>query len=219
MRRYAFALVTLVFFSTTLSLSPTRANAVVVLTAPVDAPVLDPFRLPQGPYGPGNRGIEYDTEVGDVVRAAAGGIVVFAGSVAGTLHVTVDHGAGLLSSYSFLDRVLVGVGDAVGRGDPVGLAGDTVHFGVRIDGEYVDPASLMGTVVVRVRLVAGEGDRLGVTPTARSVPVAPVRFTRNGPGIARSVPAAPVAPATRGPGLPWYRLLLGRAAAPTGVNE
>ena len=73
----------------------------------MDAPVSDPFRSPDDPYGPGNRGIEYDTEPGDVVRAAAAGIVVFAGPVAGELHVTVDHGGGVVSSYSFLERLSV----------------------------------------------------------------------------------------------------------------
>ena len=154
MRRFACAFITVVAFATALSITPARAIAPVVLTPPVDAPVLDPFRAPVGPYGPGNRGIEYDTDPGDSVLAAAGGVVIFAGAVAGTLHVTVDHGGGLLSSYSFLDRVLAGLGDVVDRGDRVGVAGSTVHFGVRVDGEYVDPASLMGVLVARVRLVS-----------------------------------------------------------------
>ena len=158
MRRFACAFITVVAFVATPSVSPARAAVLVVLTPPVDAPVLDPFRLPAGPYGPGNRGIEYDTEPGEIVLAAAGGVVIFAGAVAGTLHVTVDHGGGLLSSYSFLDRVLARVGDIVARGDRVGVARSTFHFGVRVDGRYVDPASLMGVVVVHVRLVAA-GDR------------------------------------------------------------
>ena len=121
---------------------------------PVSAPVSDPFRLPEGPYGPGNRGIEYDSEPGEAVAAAAAGEVVFAGSVAGSLHVTVDHGGGLVSSYSYLERIAVPVGARVAQGDPIGAASERLHFGVRVDGAYVDPASLsaVGTVVT-VRLV------------------------------------------------------------------
>ena len=120
---------------------------------PVSAPVSDPFRLPEGPYGPGNRGIEYDTEPGEAVAAAAAGEVVFAGSVARSLHVTVDHGGGLVSSYSYLERITVPVGARVVQGDPIGAASERLHFGVRVDGAYVDPASLSAVGAVTVRLV------------------------------------------------------------------
>ena len=120
---------------------------------PVSAPVSDPFRLPEGPYGSGNRGIEYDTEPGDAVAAAAAGEVVFAGSVARSLHVTVDHGGGVVSSYSYLESIAVPVGARVAQGDPVGTASERLHFGVRVDGAYVDPASLTAVAVVTVRLV------------------------------------------------------------------
>ena len=124
-----------------------------VFRPPVDAPVTDPFRPPENPYGPGNRGVEYDTEPGDVVRAAASGTVVFAGPVAGTLHVTVDHGGGLVSSYSYLDRLSVWVGTAVDQGAVIGVAGERLHFSVRLEGAYTDPAGFIGVRRVRVRLV------------------------------------------------------------------
>lgn len=124
-----------------------------VFRPPVDAPVTDPFRSPENPYGPGNRGVEYDTEPGDVVRAAASGTVVFAGAVAGTLHVTLDHGGGLLSSYSYLQRISVRVGTSVARGAVIGIAGERLHFGVRLQGGYTDPDTFIGVRRVRVRLV------------------------------------------------------------------
>lgn len=125
----------------------------LVFRPPVDAPVNDPFRPPESPYGPGNRGIEYDTEPGDVVRAAAPGTVEFAGAVAGTLHVTVDHGGGLLSSYSYLERISVRVGTVVARGAVIGIAGERLHFSVRLHGGYTDPDTFIGVRRVRVRLV------------------------------------------------------------------
>lgn len=133
--------------------SPARAALRLVLTPPVVAPVIDSFRLPSGPYGPGNRGLEYATTPGQAVVAAAGGVVVFSGQVAGTLHVTLDHGGGLLTSYSFLDRILVDRGEHLARGDRVGLTGSSFHFSTRLDGVYVDPQLLLGRRVVRVRLV------------------------------------------------------------------
>ena len=124
-----------------------------VFRPPVDAPVIDPFRPPENPYGPGNRGVEYDTEPGDVVRAAASGTVVFAGAVAGALHVTVDHGGGVVSSYSYLQRISVRDGTYVEVGAVIGIAGERLHFGVRVDGSYTDPDSFIGVRRVRVRLV------------------------------------------------------------------
>ena len=135
-----------------------------VFRPPVDAPVADPFRSPEDPYGPGNRGIEYDTESGDAVRAAASGTVEFAGAVAGALHVTVDHGGGLRSSYSYLQRISVRVGAHVARGAVIGIAGDRLHFGVRLDGVYTDPDTFIGVRRVRVRLVPLRGERSGRDP-------------------------------------------------------
>ena len=85
---------------------------------PVDAPVLDPFRPPASPFGPGNRGLEYATTAGTPVHAVADGRVTFAGSVAGTLHVTVLHADGVRTSYSFLARVDVVVGQRLRQGEP-----------------------------------------------------------------------------------------------------
>ena len=124
---------------------------------PVDAPVADPFRPPENPYGPGNRGIEYDTEPGDVVRAAAAGTVVFSGAVAGSLYVTLDHGGGVVSTYSYLQRISVRAGAGVAGGQVIAIAGERLHFSVRVDGSYADPARFVGVRRVRVRLVPLRG--------------------------------------------------------------
>ncbi len=125
-----------------------------VFRPPVDADVFDPFRPPPNPYGPGNRGIEYDTLPGQLVLAAASGTVSFAGQVASELHVTVDHGNGLLSSYSYLASINVQRGEHVKQSQVVGTTGSKrLHFGVRLDGEYVDPADFFGVPRVVVRLV------------------------------------------------------------------
>ena len=125
----------------------------LVFRPPVDAPVADPYRPPQNPYGPGNRGVEYDTEPGDVVRAAAAGTVVFSGAVAGSLYVTLDHGGGVVSTYSYLQRISVRAGADVARGQVIAIAGERLHFSVRVDGSYADPAGFVGVRRVRVRLV------------------------------------------------------------------
>lgn len=135
-----------------------------VYAPPVDAPVADPFRPPPEPWMAGNRGIEYATAPGTPVRAIGPGAVVFAGAVAGSLHVTILHPDGLRSSYSFLAAIRVRVGQRLRGGALVGVAGERFHVGVRRGRTYLDPASLWGTPVRggRVLLVPLDGGpRLG----------------------------------------------------------
>src|SRR3954447_17287967 len=67
---------------------------------PVDGAVVQPFDAPSSPYAPGHRGVDFAAAPGTPVRAANDGVVSFAGSVAGTLHVTIAHDGGLRTSYS-----------------------------------------------------------------------------------------------------------------------
>ena len=112
---------------------------------PVDAPVVDPFRPPATPYGPGNRGIDYATGLGTPVGAAAAGQVVFAGRVGSGLHVVVLHADGIRTSSSFLATVAVRRGQQVVAGQPLGTTGLGLHFGARAGDAYLDPLVLFGT--------------------------------------------------------------------------
>ena len=69
---------------------------------PVPGAVAEPFVAPRSKYGPGHRGVDFVAAPGTPVRVAREGVVAFAGSVAGSLHVVVDHGDGFTTSYSFL---------------------------------------------------------------------------------------------------------------------
>ena len=113
--------------------------------APVQGIIVDPFRPPAHPGAPGNRGLEYATRPGSAVRAAAAGVVTFAGRVGSGRHVTVAHADGVRTSYSFLRSVAVRTGQSVGAGDVLGTTGSSFHFGARIVDAYVDPALLLGT--------------------------------------------------------------------------
>lgn len=120
---------------------------------PVDAPIIDHFRPPPEPWLAGNRGLEYDTTPGQTVVASAAGVVTFAGQVGGSLFVTVRHSPGLRTTVGFVDAVLVSAGDAVAQGQPIAVAGETMHFTAREHGEYIDPERLFWTIRVVVRLV------------------------------------------------------------------
>ena len=120
---------------------------------PVDRAVVDDFRPPSTRYGAGNRGIDYGTEPGDEVHAAADGTVVFAGRIGSSSHVVVLHADGLRTSYSFLEDVTVRRGANVQQGDVIGVARAAVHFGARAGDEYLDPTALFGGGPSKVHLV------------------------------------------------------------------
>ncbi len=120
------------------------------------------FDPPATEYGRGHRGIDVAAPTGTVVRAVAPGRVVFAGSVAGTPVVTVDHGS-TRSTYQPV-RARVAVGDAVDRGDALGTltsghghcSSTCLHLGrVADDDGYLDPLDVLGGG--RFRLITPDG--------------------------------------------------------------
>lgn len=117
---------------------------------PVDpARIVSPYRAPAHRYAAGHRGIDLAASPGAVVSAPAAGTVAFAGDVAGRPLVTIDHGDGLVSTLEpVIARVPIGAhiraGDAVGAAATGGHArAGAVHFGVREDGEYINPMALL----------------------------------------------------------------------------
>ena len=81
------------------------------------------------------------------IAAADGGKVIYAGYKSGLgNHVKIDHGNGRVSIYGHLNGYYVQKGDAVTKGQTIGLSGSTgmstgphLHFGVTENGQYVDP--------------------------------------------------------------------------------
>ena len=122
--------------------------------APVDAPVVDPFRPPDHPYGAGNRGIEYGTAPGDRVGAVAGGRVTFVGPVAGHAYLVITHPGGIRSTYGPLRATSVVRGEEVTAGQSVADADRGLHLTARLDDRYLDPGPLLDGRCVRPRLVA-----------------------------------------------------------------
>lgn len=110
------------------------------------------FVAPEHRYGPGHRGVDLDLLGGVTVRTPAPGVVAFSGAVAGRGIVTVDHGDGLVTTLEPVQTALP-PGQPVVRGEAVGqlslgghAAPGTLHFGVRRDGEYINPMLLLGGV-------------------------------------------------------------------------
>lgn len=122
-------------------------------TWPVTAFRLErPFVAPAHEYGPGHRGIDLRPLDDSRVRAPAPGVVAFSGSVAGRGILTIDHGGELVTTLEPVESELT-AGALVARGEVVGVLGGgghvaegVLHFGVRLDGEYINPLLLLGGV-------------------------------------------------------------------------
>jgi murein DD-endopeptidase MepM/ murein hydrolase activator NlpD len=119
---------------------------------PVTGNVIRWFEPPSGPYSAGHRGIDIAAPFGTPIQAPADGTVTFSGWVAGSLFLTIDHGNGVKTSYSWLSGLRVAKGDSVKPGQIVALTGHGhpdvptphLHFSVRINGVYVNPMLLLG---------------------------------------------------------------------------
>lgn len=112
--------------------------------------ITEPFRAPAHRYGPGHRGMDI-AAVGSL-RSPASGVVAFRGTVVDRGVLTIDHGDGYVIT---LEPVVsdLGPGDVVEAGQIIADAAEgghsppgTVHIGVRLHGEYVNPRPLFGDV-------------------------------------------------------------------------
>jgi murein DD-endopeptidase MepM/ murein hydrolase activator NlpD len=100
-------------------------------------------------FGHGHTGIDLMAPYGSPIRAAAGGVVIFAGwYFAYGKIVDIRHSDGLITRYAHMSEVAPGIapGTPIAEGDVIGQIGTTgrahgahVHFEVRIDGHPVDP--------------------------------------------------------------------------------
>ncbi|MCJ7725837.1 MAG: M23 family metallopeptidase, partial [Acidimicrobiia bacterium] len=113
------------------------------IVGPVGGDVVQGFE-PQGAYA-GHWGVDLAAAPGTPVRAAAPGVVTFAGPVAGRLTVTVLHGGGVRSSYSYLSEIVTGFGSPVAAGEVIGRSGldhgaAVLHLSLRVGDRYVDPS-------------------------------------------------------------------------------
>ena len=114
--------------------------------------IVEPFVKPAHRYAPGHRGIDLEPTDPSTVVAPADGTIAFVGVVADRPLLTIDHGDGLVTTLEPVASALP-PGTAVSRGDLVGEVGlgghapaGSLHFGVRLHGEYINPMLLLGGI-------------------------------------------------------------------------
>lgn len=106
-------------------------------------PVLGNFRQ--------HRGIDFAAQTGSPVMATADGIVGVADWNGGYgLFVALDHGNRVQTRYGHLSRLNVTAGQKVRKGDVIAYVGSTgrstgphLHYEVRVNGQAINPASLV----------------------------------------------------------------------------
>ncbi len=122
--------------------------------APVSAPPTDSFgvrRMFNGQLASIHKGMDFRAHIGTPVHASADGVVTLAQKLyfEGNC-VIIDHGLGLTTTSMHLSRIDVHVGQHVRAGQLIGLSGATgrvtgphLHWSVRWEGAYLDPARLL----------------------------------------------------------------------------
>ena len=82
----------------------------------------------------------------DIVAAADGEVVISKYSNSAGNYITINHGGGVSTVYMHASSRLVNVGDHVKKGQLIAKVGSTgrstgphLHFGVRVNSEYVNP--------------------------------------------------------------------------------
>ncbi len=102
----------------------------------------------------GNKGLDIAGQIGQPIRAAAAGTVVYAGNGLrqyGNLLI-VKHDEDYLSAYGHLEKIVVAEGSTVSSGQTIasmGSPGDgrgVLHFEIRYRGTPIDPARLVSPV-------------------------------------------------------------------------
>lgn len=103
-------------------------------------------------WGTIHKGLDISCPIGTSVVAAKSGTVIssYRSSSAGE-YIVIDHGDGMCTEYMHNSIRLVSSGDYVDAGQVIAYSGNTgqstgphCHFGVRINGERVDPAPYLG---------------------------------------------------------------------------
>lgn len=114
--------------------------------------ITSPFGYRQSPTTGASsyhQGVDLDTGTGWPVVAAKAGVVTIAGygSAAGN-YVKIDHGDGISSIYMHLSSYCVRAGQIVSAGQQIGATGatgvatgDHLHFGISVNGVYVNPCN------------------------------------------------------------------------------
>ena len=143
-----------------------RLQALLVPSShPVDGPVGSGFGFRIDPFtgrAALHTGLDFPSDVGTAIHAAAGGMVIVSGPhpAYGNM-IEIDHGNSLVTRYAHTSKLLVAVGTLVKRGQKIAEVGNSgrstgphLHFEVMVAGVQQNPTRFLSGKVTAPTLVA-----------------------------------------------------------------
>lgn len=96
-----------------------------------------------------HKGIDIGASTGSgIVAAAAGEVIISTYSYSAGNYIMISHGGGVYTVYMHCSELLVSAGATVSQGQTIAKVGSTgystgshLHFGIRVNGNYVNPSS------------------------------------------------------------------------------
>jgi murein DD-endopeptidase MepM/ murein hydrolase activator NlpD len=160
-----------------------RLQALLVPSShPVDGPVGSGFGFRIDPItgrAALHTGLDFPSDVGTSVQAAAGGMVIVSQvhPAYGNL-IEIDHGNSLITRYAHASKLLVKAGMMVKRGQKIAEVGNSgrstgphLHFEVLVSGVPQNPARFLAGKVIAPTLVAEAAVAKPRAPRRRAAPV------------------------------------------------
>ena len=117
--------------------------------------ISSPFGLRESPTAGAStyhQGVDLSANAGTPIVASRGGTVTIASySNSAGYYVTINHGDGFSSIYMHMTNYIVSSGQKVNQGQTIGYVGKTgiatgnhLHFGIALNGAYVNPCNYVG---------------------------------------------------------------------------
>lgn len=129
-----------------------KKNPILAATGTLLTPSRGAISSPFGMrWGKMHEGLDIAANMGDPIKAALDGIVVYSGWETGYGNVIkLQHKNGLMTIYGHCSKLDVSVGQNVNKGDQIGLVGSTgnstgphLHFEVRVNGVAQNPVAFL----------------------------------------------------------------------------
>lgn len=126
-------------------------NGVYISVVPVQGNITSRYGAREAIRDHAHRGLDIATKTGTPIKAASDGTIKYSGTMSGYGNlIIISHGNGITTYYGHCSKLYKKEGEKVKAGDVIAAVGSTgrstgphLHFEIRKDGEYVNPAKYL----------------------------------------------------------------------------